>query len=1032
MTAAGSARRIPRTRRAAGTAQPRMRSFWADCILRALLAICPFHPLHAADSPPSWLYRSWHTDEGLPDNSVTGLAQTSDGYVWVGTLGGLLRFNGKDFTDIPLPRLGKASNRVVRSVYRDRQDRLWLGMERGHVLCLDAETIHLYGPDDGLPSHMPQSISEDNQGNLWLAYAYAIARIREGKCETFGADHGIPMTRGSVQIVARRDGIMAWQHGEVLSLRENDEWKPVARLSNEISEICAAGPSGLWVCDGNRIRSFSNGALSEEIACLPEKAITRVMREDRFGVLWIGTASDGLFRLENGQLEAVPTSHSEVECLLEDREGNLWAGTMGGGLNQVRPQILTLLDRRAGLPTDSARSVCEDASGAIWVAFENGQLARMSGGTWEDLSRDGISFTCLTADRQGAVWLGTRGHGLHRFSGGRWQTWKRSDGLSGNSIRSIFAASNGAVWLAAEFPRRLQCFHQGTFRTIELPDDLAEIRSIRAMTEAADGTIWIGTAGGELMRVDHDKLVHERASGAKADNSIRSLHATPDGNVWIAHAGAGLGHWSHGAQSRITTANGLLDDHVSQILTDAKDSMWLAGNRGLFQLNMSEVHDVLSGRSDRLRSRVFGRAEGLAGLQASFDYSPSACQARDGRLWFAMRNGLLMVRPDKIRENPTVPPVILEQVVVDERTFALYDKARLQPRVREGIRRITGSHQQTLRLGPGHQKLEFAFAALSFTSPENVHFRYQLLGFDQKPIEAGTLSRATYPRLPAGSYEFRVSACNHAGVWNETGAAIRLTVEPFYWQTWWFRSLTLALFTAGVIAIVRYASFRRLREKMRKLKQQAALHQERARIARDMHDEVGAKLTRLSLLSDMASTTPGLPPEADADVREISETARETILAFDEIVWAVNPRNDTLGDLVGYLCRHAEDFFEGGPTECTFHLPQTIPPISLPTEIRHEVFLAAKEAMTNVAKSAGASHVSLRLALRPESFEITIEDDGCGFDPASLTPRPGGGNGLLNLHERMRRIGGNFSYHSQPGAGTRITFLIPFAKPATP
>jgi signal transduction histidine kinase len=371
--------------------------------------------------------------------------------------------------------------------------------------------------------------------------------------------------------------------------------------------------------------------------------------------------------------------------------------------------------------------------------------------------------------------------------------------------------------------------------------------------------------------------------------------------------------------------------------------------------------------------------------------------------------------------------VVLERVAVDDQTAAVYDRDLALP-ASAAFTLELGRPTTELRLPPKHNKLEFEFAALSFSSPENSHFRYQLRGFDQKWIEADGQNRATYPRLPGGRYEFHVIASNHVGVWNETGASLRLVVTPFYWQTWWFRALAIAFFTATIIAIVRYVSFRRLRKRMLELKHQAALHHERARIARDMHDEVGAKLTRLSLLSEMAAASPELPLQAGADVREISETARETILAFDEIVWAVNPRNDTLGDLVGYLCRHAEDFFEGSPTECVFDLPATIPPVTLPVEVRHEVFLAAKEALTNVAKYAAASQVRLRLTLHPAAFDLIIEDDGCGFDPSAVTTRPGGGNGLLNMRERMQRIGGRFECDSRPGTGTRIAFHIPLSR----
>jgi signal transduction histidine kinase len=418
-------------------------------------------------------------------------------------------------------------------------------------------------------------------------------------------------------------------------------------------------------------------------------------------------------------------------------------------------------------------------------------------------------------------------------------------------------------------------------------------------------------------------------------------------------------------------------------------------------------------------------------LQASFDFSPSACKARDGRLWFATRNGLLMVRPEKIRGNPEPPSVVLERFTVDDLTVAAYDRELSSGGPNQERPLELRGPAAELRLPPGHNKLQFDFAALSYMSPENVHFRYQLINFDQKWIEVRNQNKATYSRLPSGAYEFRVIACNTAGVWNNTGASIRMVVNPFYWQTWWFRGLTLTLFTAGVIAIVRYLSFRRLRERMRGLKQQAVLHQERARIARDMHDEVGAKLTRLSLLSDMAAAGPNLPPDANSDVREISDTARETILAFDEIVWAVNPRNDTLGDLVNYLCRHAEDFFEGSPTQCVFDLPKTLPPIMLPTEVRHGVFLAAKEALTNVAKYAAAGQVCVRLIIHPVAFDLIIEDNGCGFDPTDPASRPGGGNGLANMRERIQGISGRFECQSHPQGGTRIAFHVPIRASAS-
>jgi len=261
-------------------------------------------------------------------------------------------------------------------------------------------------------------------------------------------------------------------------------------------------------------------------------------------------------------------------------------------------------------------------------------------------------------------------------------------------------------------------------------------------------------------------------------------------------------------------------------------------------------------------------------------------------------------------------------------------------------------------------------------------------------------------------------------VWNEQGFHLSFVVQPFFWQTWWFRLGVVGAFTAGVIGAVRYFSFRRLRLKLARLEQAEALHRERARIARDMHDEVGTKLSRLSLLSEMVSHQPEMSEPARAEVGEISETARETIRSFEEIVWAVNPKNDSLPHLVNYLCRFAEDFFEGSPTQCVFDLPDQIPDLQLPTDSRHHVFMAAKEAMNNVLKHAAAKLLCVRVGLTGDGFEIELADDGRGFAQGEPQARPGSGNGLVNMRERMNAVGGELVLQSCPGAGTRVKFLV--------
>lgn len=983
--------------------------------------------------PPAWFYRAWQTDEGLPDNRVTGVAQSTDGYMWVATRGGLLRFNGDDFRAMPLLGLPDVPNRVVRSMFLDRKGRMWLGTERGPVVCLAANSALTFGVAEGLPDSRISGMAEDGEGAVWLASASRINRIVDGKCTGFGVAEGLPAVGGDVQVAADAKGQLWFSRGKHVGVYRDGKLLDMLVLNEAPVRIHPSAMNGLWICSGTRVLKYVEDHPPEECGQLPGNAKPRVMFEDHSGALWIGTAADGLFRLKDGVMDKVPTSHQEVDCLCADREGSIWVGTNGGGLNQVRPRAVTLIGREAGLPSQSVRSVCEDPAGGLWAAMQNGMLARSKNGRWFEVpvgtGWPGGDADCVAADQHGGVWVGSRDLGLHLLRDGVWRTWGRDQGLSSPAVRSILTATNGDLWVATDGPSNLQRVRDGKVLSFDTPPGL---RTIRAMAEGGDGAIWVGTAEGQILRVSGRSLVRESGISEKKTISIRSLHCTPDGALWIGYAGYGVGRLKDGEYARITTAEGLMDDYASQIFSDSRGSMWIAGNRGLSQVNLAEMTAVAEGKAERVRSRGFGRSEGLVSLQPNFDQSPAVCRAADGRLYFAMRSGLLMVQPEKVADNSVPPPVVLESISVDDQTVALYD-------ARSPLSSPGGGHLSdlrksgtTLHLPPEHAKIEIEFAALSFPSPENVQIRYRLSNFDKKWVDADNQHRATYPSLPGGDYQFQVIARNNAGVWNDTGATLAFTVSPFFWQTWWFRLSALTLFTVGVIAIVRYVSFRRLRERMRELNQQAALHQERARIARDMHDEVGAKLTRLSLLSEMAGGAPGLSLEASADVREISDTARETILAFDEIVWAVNPRNDTLGDLINYVCRHGEEFFEGSSTLCVFDLPQSIPPVMIPTEVRHQVFLASKEALTNVLKYAKASQVCVRLILHPETFELVIHDNGRGFDPESPGQRPGGGNGLVNMRERMLGIDARFECLSQPGKGTRIAFHVATVRPLDP
>ena len=428
----------------------------------------------------------------------------------------------------------------------------------------------------------------------------------------------------------------------------------------------------------------------------------------------------------------------------------------------------------------------------------------------------------------------------------------------------------------------------------------------------------------------------------------------------------------------------------------------------------------IAGQRQRLGARRYGSADGLPGVQPNRDYWPSAWRGGDGALWFSLRNGLLVVRAETVVQNSLSPPVQLEQVIVDNRLVALYNAG--SPLQTQSGSNLMNLHREgvQLRLGPDHRKLEIHFAALSFASPENVQFRYQLSGFDAGWVESGTRHSATYPRLPAGQYEFRVIACNNGGVWNTTGAALAFTVSPFFYQTWWFKvggGVCTALAAGGIAYALSRARYRR---RLRRSEARRALEQERTRIARDIHDELGTSLTRILMLSQPADDALGVP---SSEMSRIHDTARTLTRTMDEVVWAVNPRQDTLEGLTIYLTAFAQEFTSAANVACRLDLPDRMPEVPLSAEVRHNVFLAAKEAIHNAVRHGRAHVISIALKLAPGSFTFTISDDGVGFQPgASAGSRRG--HGLENMRARLAAIGGECDISAAPQAGSTIRFTV--------
>ncbi len=994
-------------------------------VLSLGLALLSGFEVCAQDTNSAWLARSWQSDDGLPDDSVAGVAQTTDGFLWIGMPSGLARFDGLRFETFSLTNVIAPPNRGIITMQESVRGGLWLAMDRGAVVYLNAAASHAY--TNGLSSSVAYDLAEDAGGALWVAYHDgSVYRIDHGQVTPITARQHLPEGPDMCALAADDQGRIWFAKAGQIGRFQDGAFQTVCRLPSQLMRLTAARGGGVWIGSGSQLwKCNEKGQLQSvgEFHSGNGGATATVLLEDHEGAVWIGTSFSGLYRHDQSGFESIPTTHQGILSVIEDREGNIWVGTFGGGLDRIRRRAITLEGQESGLPFASVQSICEAPDGSIWAVTQNGVVVHKIGDKWDSMpagDRWPLGANCVAADPQGSLWIGTRQHGLCCWRNGHFVDWGDPTQIQGKTLHTLLVGSNGDLWMGQETPSAVLRLHDGQITVFPAPP---ESRIIRAMTEDTAGNIWAGTSKGVLLRVTGDQVAVVSPRPSQELASIRCLYATADGSLWIGYAGWGVGRLKSGRYAEFNTGQGLYNDYISHIVSDNRGWLWFGANRGIFKVRQQDFREAAAGQVSRVRSVHYGRGEGLPSLQGTFGDSPDVLRSHDGRLWFPMQTALVVVDPAKLYRNPEPPPVLLTQVIVDDHVAARYGGILPENHDTNDGELDLLSSNVVLRLPAGHRRIEFEFAALSFNAPENVQFRYRLDGFDDDWVEAGARRSAPYSRIPGGKYVFEMTACNNDGDWNKTGARLGLVVAPFFWQTWPFRLTMLAAFTVSLIASVRYISFRRLHRQLRLLEQQAALQKERARIAKDIHDDLGANLTQIAFLSELAQQDRSEPDKVTERAGRISTTARQAIKSLDEIVWAVNPRNDTLAHLVDYAGQFALDYLRMAGTRCRLDFPEQSPQRELSTDLRHNLFLVLKEALHNIVKHAHATEVWLRARFSDQALDMVIEDNGSGFDQP---PDDAFADGLRNMRQRMSDIGGECRFESQPGGGTRVILHLPW------
>jgi ligand-binding sensor domain-containing protein/serine phosphatase RsbU (regulator of sigma subunit) len=739
--------------------------------------------LDPAKAPSQYVMHQWQqTDDGLPQNYVPAIAQTRDGYLWLATQEGLVRFDGARFVVFSAGTVPEIGTNDLDALAPDGSGGLWIGTRGGGLTHYADGSFRRYTQKDGLANDIVQTVHEARDGTLWIG------------------------TAGG--------GVSTFWGGRFTTLRVADG------LANDTVAAIAEGPDGsIWLGTDGGVSRYKGGRFTDTVKSgLPDPSVSALFA-DADGTLWIGTlgglarwkdgvaapagvtgtihallrdsrgslwiaAQEGIRRLNaSGEGVATPfgmvakldsdgAHHLEVASFLEDREGNLWAGTEEIGLVQLQDGKVTTFG------SEFVWTTFIDARGTLWLGGDPGVFT-LTGDHPDPVP--GAATIAVRGIAQGpgdSLWWGTTTHGLFAYDGVKITAVANISSQTEGTIRSLYPDSHGVVWVGTHYglyrldaSHKLVRFH---------PSDGVPDTAYNAFAEARDGTLWIGTNVG-LLHLKDGKFALTSEKDGLSNDAIMTIY--PDGDdLWIGTYGGGLDLLRGGKLGAVTMKNGLFNDVVFAIVDDQAGSLWMSCNRGVFHALKADLVAVATGAKSTLMCEALGTSDGMKSSECNAG-SPGGARDRDGLLWFPTAQGAVRIDPVHMEKNLVVPPVLIEEVRVDRAPVDL----------------------RTLHdVAAGSRDFELVYTALTFTAPERVRFKYKLDGFDTHWVDAGSRRVAYYTNLSPGAYAFHVIAANDDGVWNETGASLGFVLRPHFYQTWWFYTacaLGLVLIGAGSVRL---------------------------------------------------------------------------------------------------------------------------------------------------------------------------------------------------------------------------------------
>ncbi len=950
--------------------------------------------LDPGKSLTQYAHRVWQQEQGLPQPTIYTITQTHDGYLWLGLQGRLARFDGVRFTEFDGAPGAPLGNNPIRALFEDSQHTLWIGSSGGGLTRLIGG---VFSRVSGLPDDTVNCILRAPGGGLWLCTSNGLVNFSGERFTVSSTDRGLPTGHLRTAVLDRRGALTLGGEDFGLAVWNGSRFFPVSGWPSPergVQALLRAADGSLWVGTPSGLFRWKDGRLRSWTSSdgLPANSVLS-LAEGGDGSLWIGTAG-GLARLKDGEFTSFQArdglSHSTVLALFRDREGSLWAGTKNG-LNQFLDGRVTPYTTTEGLPSNNLGPVFEDHAGRLWIGTRDAGLVRFDGRRFRVLTtRQGLASNAvfsLAEDRAGNLWVGTAA-GLNRLRGGRVEaTYTTRQGLPANRISSLFRDSRGVLWVGTS--KGLGRLTAGSFEPAP-PDAGLDGKTILSLGGGVRVELFVAAADGVLTYLKDGRF--QRAPGDAVRPLADSFCADPDHVLWAGTLGGGLRRYQDGKVTVYSVRDGLFDDEIYAVLLDDDNNLWMASSKGIFRTSKRELDEFAAGRRKSVSSYPLSTGEVRFECRAGVE--PVACKTRDGRLWFSTDNGLILVDPHRLRRDAQPPPVLIRDVLVNNRATGLAGLGALRPR---------------------ENNLQFLYASLSFLAPERVTFRYFLEGYDKSWSDARNTRFASYTNLPPGRFRFHVTACNGDGVCNARGSAVDLYIVPYLYQRRWFYPALAAL-----LALLVWLAYQL---RIRRMENQFTLVlAERTRIARELHDTLIQGLSSITMQMQALSNRMAASPQK-LTLDDIIHDAGTCLKEARKSLWGLRSPSSA-GELSARLAAMARRITEGHPVRLHLDLDPHFDPV--PVELESHLLSIAQEALLNAVLHASAGAIEVVARRLPERITLLVADDGRGF--SADAPPPPGHYGLLGIRERVAELGGELELESEPGRGTKLRVAVPAPK----